>query len=119
MGNVMRVLEDIENYMHSQELVMVILLTAVFIFLSFIGYTKMSTIEMIVGGKSHLIHISYYGFPFQMIGILNPLSDMENYWIYQSGQGLVRVIWGGLILNVILYFLLAFFLVYLFRRLRS
>ncbi|MEM3731307.1 MAG: hypothetical protein QW667_03615 [Candidatus Bathyarchaeia archaeon] len=115
----MKFLEDIEEYMHSQELIMVILLTGFFIFLSFIGYTKMSTTEIIVRGQPHLIHIAYYGFPCQMIGILNPLTDMENYWIYQSGQGLIRIIWSGLLLNVILYFFLAFFIIYTIRRLKG
>lgn len=115
----MKIFENVGDYMHSQELVIVILLTVLFTFLSFVGYTKMSTTEITVSGRSYSIHISYYGFPFQMIGILNPLSDMENFWIYHSGQGLVRIFWSGLILNVIIYFFLAFFLVYLIKRLRG
>jgi hypothetical protein len=113
------IFEDIENYMQFRELVLSFLLTVIFLFLSFVGHTRLSTTEITVGEITHTIHISYYGFPSEMIGILNPITEMENYWVYQSEAGVIRIIWSGLFLNVVLYFLLAFTLVYLFRRLRG
>jgi hypothetical protein len=106
--------------MHEKELVISFLLMVMFLFLSFVGHTRLSTIETVdKWGESHVIHIAYYGFPFEMIAILNPIGMMEEYWINNSGESLIRMVGGGLFLNFILYFLLAFVIVYIFKRLRS
>jgi len=123
-GNEMKkTLEGIGNYMQFREIVLSFLLTEVFMLVSFVGYTRFSTTEITatIGGvpETHEIRISYYGFPFEMIGVLNPFGIMENYWVSRSGEGLVRIIWRGIFTNFVLYFLLAFLVVYLFRRLSS
>lgn len=106
--------------MHAKELVISFLLTVVFLFISFVGSTRLSTIQIVdKWGESHVIHISYYGFPFEMIAILNPIGTMEEYWINNSAASLFQMVGGGLFLNFILYFSLAFVIVYLFKRLRS
>lgn len=114
---------DIANYMQTKELILSLLLTGLFLFLSIVGYTQLSTTEITIVGpgfrESHIIHIVYYGFPLEMIGVLNPIGEMEYYWVYVSGSGLTRILWNGLFLNFVLYFLLAFTIVYLFRRLRG
>jgi len=113
------IFEDIENYIQTRELILVILLTGLLLFLSFIGHTKFSTTEITIEGEKHTIYVSYYGFPCEMIGILNPITGMEYYWVWQSGGGLIRVLWEGLLLNSILYFLVSLAVIYLFRRLGS
>jgi len=110
---------DIENYMQEKELLIVFLLTGVFLFLSFIGYTRLSTTEITIEGITRAIHISYYGFPCEMVGVLTPIGWMESDWVVLSGGGMIRILWNGLFLNFILYFWFAFAFVYLFRRLRS
>jgi hypothetical protein len=117
MKNIFR---DIEDNFQTRELVLSFLLTGVFLFLSFVGHTRFSTTEIVdQSGGSHTVHISCYGFPFEMIGLLNPIGYLETYWAYYSGGGLLRILWGGLILNFALYFLLAFAIVYLLEKLRS
>lgn len=117
--------EEIGNYMQERELVISFLLTGVFLFLSFVGCTKFSTTEITVvvyqdvGPETHTVHISYYGFPFEMVGMLNPLTTMERYYLSKFEAGLLQIFWGGIVLNFVLYFLLVFTLVYLFRRWRS
>jgi len=115
-----RIFEEVGSYVQGKELIVCFLLTILFLFLSFVGYTKLSTTEITeITGITHTIHISYYGFPFQMVGILNPLTETENYWVYHSREGLFRIIWGGFLLNFVLYFLLALILVFSFRRLKA
>ena len=111
------VLDEIESYIQTRELIMILLLTAGFLLISFVAFTKSSIIEIAVGSDKYPIYISYYGFPFLMIGILNPMTGMDQYWIYRAGEGLFRILWEGMLLNFVLYFLLAFTIVYLFKRL--
>lgn len=116
MKNVFR---DIADTFQSRELVLCFLLTGVFLFLSFAGHTRFTTIDIIdESGGVHPIRIAYYGFPFEMMGIINPHGRLDQYWINYSGEGLFRIVWGGLILNVALFFLLAFIIVYLLRKVR-
>ena len=113
------IFEGFENYIEAREFIVSMLLTGVFLFLSFVGRTRLAMTDIIdKWGMPHEIHISYYGFPFEMIGVLNPIG-MENYYINTSGISLIRIVWVGLFLNFVLYFLLAFALVYSFRRLKG
>lgn len=117
---VRNILEEFANYMESKDYVLTFLLTILFLFFSFVGYTRFAVTEIIdKWGVPHNIHISYYGFPFEMIGILNPIGTMENYYLKISDIGLVRILWSGVFINFILYFLLALILVYTFKRLTS
>jgi hypothetical protein len=115
---VRHVLEEFTDYIESRDYILAFLLTLLFLFFSFVGYTRFAVTEIVdKWGTSHSIHISYYGFPFEMVGILNPIGTMENYYLKISDISLVRILWNGLFLNFIIYFLLAFILVYAFRRL--
>lgn len=114
------IFEEIGNYMQARDFVICFLLTAIFLFLSFVAHVRWSTVEILDNlGEPHLIHILYYGVPFEMIGVFNPFNMDESYYLNQAGEGLVRMRWDGFFLNVVLFFLLAFIVVYLFRRLRS
>jgi hypothetical protein len=106
--------------MHGREYILTILLTAMLLLLSFVGYTKFTAIQIADRlGVQHDIHISYYGFPFQMIGILNPIGDLEAYYLGASGAGLVRILWDGLFLNFFLFFGISFAIVYASTRLKG
>jgi hypothetical protein len=62
--------------------------------------------------------VSYYGYPYEMIRILNPMGGETAYGALFAGAGLVQLLWSGLVLDFALYFLLAFFIVYLSKKLR-
>jgi hypothetical protein len=117
MKNIFR---DIEENFQTRELVTSLLLTVVFLSLAFVGYTRFTTIELVdYLGVSWTIHVSYYGFPFGMVRMLNPIGSYEtSYGALFAGAGLVQILWGGLVLNFALYFLLAFAIVYLSKKLR-
>jgi hypothetical protein len=110
MKNIFR---DIEENFQARQLILCFLLTGLFLFFSFIGYTSLSTVEITIQYRgSETVHISYYGYPFEMIGILTPIGSGETGWVTASGEGLFRILWAGLVVNFILYFLLAFAVVY-------
>lgn len=114
------IFEGFENYIEAREFIITMLLAGLFLFLSFVGHTRLTMTEITdKWGQKYNIHISYYGFPFEMIGILNPLTSRENYVIQTSGISILRIEWVGLFLNFVLYFFLALALVYSFRRLKS
>lgn len=116
----MNTFASIHVYLDRKDYIIILLLTFLFLLISFVSYTELSTTEISVtletGVLKYIVHIAYYGFPFKMIGILTPLSDIEYFWIYHSGSGIIRVLWGGLLLDFVIYFALSFILVYLFRR---
>ena len=117
--------DSIRYYIEMRELVFIVMLTALFLFISFVAHTKIGKIEVIVRGFPNSIIVAYYGYPFEMIGIENlaqstlghfeetsPLEWVES---YQVGT---LILWDGIFLNIVLYFLLAFGLTYLVARLR-
>ena len=121
------VFEEIGDYMQAKEFVTSFLLTGIFLFSSFVGYTQLSTAEITViehqgtiwerPPETHTVHMSCYGFPFGMVGVFNPLGSMENYWMGLYDGGLMQILWVGLFLDFVLYFLLAFAIVYVLKRL--
>ncbi len=115
-----KTLEDIRNSMQFKEVVFSFLLTELFMLVSLVSYTRFTTTEITIsiGGvmETHAIRVSYYGFPFEMLGVLNPFGMMENYYVSLAGHGLVQIVWRGIFTNFVLYFLLAFLIVYLSKR---
>ena len=114
-----RIMEDIGNYMETKELVYSFLLTMLFLVLAFLASTRLTTTQIKVADGYHDVFVSYYGFPFEMIGILTPLTEMEWVWISNSGSGLLRMLWGGLLLDFLLFFLLSFAIIFLIKRLKG
>jgi len=116
MSNILR---DIEENFQSRELVTALILTVIFLFIAFLGNTRFTTIDLVdEHGMTWTIHVSYYGFPFEMTRILNPIGSETAYGALFAGAGLVQILWSGLILNFALYFLLAFVVVYVAKKLR-
>lgn len=106
------------DYVGIKELILSFFMSVLLILLSFGIQVRVSTVEIMDKfGTSHEILILYYGFPFETMGILNPISELQEYAIIDHGR--LRMLWAGLFLDFALYFLLAFVIVYLFRRLRD
>jgi hypothetical protein len=117
MKNIFR---DIEENFQAKELITSLLLTGVFLFLSFVGYTRFTTIEIVgdINGVLYPVHVSYYGFPFEMVRMLTPVGPEETGWVQFSRMGSLMILWFGLTLNFVLFFLLSFAIVYFFEKLR-
>jgi hypothetical protein len=91
MKNVFR---DIEDNFQAREFVTALLLTGVFLFLAFLGYTRFTTIDLVdTKGVTWTIHVSYYGFPFEMMRALNPIGYGETaYGALFAGAGLIQIL---------------------------
>lgn len=116
-----KLIEAIAEYMEPKEFIICFMLTFFLLLLSFISHTRLSTTEIVCKWETYTetypVHISYYGFPFEMVGILTPIGAMESYYVIASKEGLVRILWSGLLANFALYFSLSFLVIYLFKRL--
>ncbi|MEM2913981.1 MAG: hypothetical protein QXH91_01075 [Candidatus Bathyarchaeia archaeon] len=115
-----KLVEAIMEYMETKEFIICFILTLFLLSLSFVLHTRLSTTEIVCKWETYTetytVHISYYGFPCEMVGILTPIGAMENYYVIASKEGLIRILWGGLLANFALYFSLSFFVIYLFKR---
>jgi len=109
---------DIVFFMGFRGFLNVIVLTALFLFISSIGGIRAGTIELTIDNIPRTITTFYFGFPLRMVGALNPLGAAETEWVESYVGNRLLVFWDGLILNVILYFLVAFGLSYLILRLQ-
>jgi hypothetical protein len=116
-------LTSIRIYLEQRDYIIIFLLTISFLILSFASYSELSTTEINIPLENHSmtykIHIIYYGFPFRMVGILSPLTDIEYFWVYHSGCGMIKILWNGLLLNATVFFAIAFMIVYGFRRVQA
>ena len=118
-----KLLEDIEYHIQMREIVLSLLLTCILLFLSFIGHTRFSAIPITVSTFTMDIPIMYFGFPFEMIGSLTPLTRRQTAHILAYTQvergSRLQILGKGLFLNVVIYFTLAFFIVYLYKKFRD
>lgn len=113
---------ELETYTEPVDILTSFLATAVLLFLSFVGYSRLSEtiIHIPTGiGFEAMVYITYYGFPLPMIGILTPIGGEQNIaatWYQIVGNSNVRILWTGLLLNLTLFFLLSFSTIYLYRK---
>lgn len=121
-----REMEESERYIQGMEILLSLLLTGVFLFLSFVGHTRLALIPIKVRWftveSTVDVLIAYYGFPFEMIGILTPVTPQQEAQVARAqAQGGFRfqVLWDGLVLNFVIYFMLALVIVYLLKRFTS
>ncbi len=112
------ILQDIADYMQEKEFLAVFLMTILLLVVAFIAHTRFDLTMIVSQGTSRVVHISYYGFPREMAGILTPVGQ-EADWVALSNSGSLRVLWDGLAIDFALYFALSFFVVYLLTRARA
>jgi len=117
-----RMKEGIENYSEPVDILTSFFATAVLMFISFVGYSRLTTtiIHIPMGiGRDAIVHITYYGFPFSMIGILTPVGGQQTtdaLWYMMLGNSNVQILWAGLFINFAFFFLLSFSAIYAYRR---
>jgi len=118
-----RIYDNILDYMGMRELLYIIMLTALFLFISFAVYMRIGKMEVIDQGLPRTVGIKYFGYPFEMMGI-----PYQGELLKASSEGTVlewsenyegtMILWNGLFLNIALCFLLAFVLMYTVTRLK-
>jgi hypothetical protein len=95
--------------MRLEEFIYICILTFTFAFLSFIGYVR--TEPGFEGGWNVIV---YYGFPLQWLQVFSHLFTRSN----TLRVGAVTITFSALIVDLVLFFLMAFAIVYGIRKLR-
>jgi hypothetical protein len=115
------IFEDIQENFQTKELVASFLLTVLFLFLALIGYTRLTTVQVVdTYGNTWTIHASFFGYPLQMVRVLTPIGSYENSLTFiVTGAGTMTILLNGLFLDFALYFSLAFVIVYSAKKLRN
>jgi len=112
------------NYMEMRELVLAIILTGLLLLASIVSYTRVGRIEVVDEGIPMAVTMLYWGYPFEMvafeqstraIGSVEGSPPLESFGSATVGT---QVFWNGLVLDLLLYFLVALLLAYVVARLR-
>lgn len=98
-------MKRIPTLVTQKELIYITILAIFFTFLSFIFYVRVEPTQ-ILG-----IYFFLYGFPLEFLKIRSGVTH--------SYKRAVEIMWGGLIFDLALYFLVAFILVYTAKRLNE
>lgn len=115
---------EIAYGMESLEWVWVILLTAFLLFSSYASYVQIANTEVIERGVPTPVTMRYVGYPFEMIAFPLPRTvATQNFELTVSilsapETSTPTILWTGLLLNVGLFFVLSFGVVYAASRLR-
>jgi hypothetical protein len=114
---------EVHRSFGTREIVYTLILTVIFLFLSFAFFMRPGRVEVSVNSLPTPVNMSFYGKPFEMLGITSANivtgeSGEISVEINQDYQGAISIFWEGLILNTALYALLAFMIVYAVIRLR-
>jgi hypothetical protein len=118
-----KIYDNIFDYMGTRELLYIIMLTALFLFISFAAYMRIGKMEVMEQGVPTTVSISYFGYPFEMIGVAYPTelatgrSELTAIQLAVNYRGGTMILWNGLFLNIVVCFLLAFAVTYTVMRL--
>jgi hypothetical protein len=109
---------DIVSNFGIRELVYIIILTVVFLFLSFAFFMRIGKIELPIRGYPTPVTVRYFGKPFEMFGFTEAgvtsggdSGEASLQWSQNYAGGML-MLWDGMILNIVLYSVLAFAVVY-------
>jgi len=117
-----RIKEEILTYVEPVDIVTSLLTTAVLLFFSFVGYSRLTTADIYLPmgiGTHAVVFITLYGFPFPMVGILTPIGGQQTVaatWYWMLGNSNTQIFWTGLFSNIAIFFLSTFFAIFLYRR---
>jgi uncharacterized membrane protein YedE/YeeE len=120
----MKLYNEIVYGMGLQEWVWAFLLTAVLLFSSYASYAQIANTEVIQGGVPTVVAMRYVGYPFEMIGFPIPSTVVtQNFELTVSvlsapEMSSPTILWAGVLLNGILFFLFSFGVVYAASMLR-
>jgi hypothetical protein len=115
-----RARHEVLSYIGLREVVYTIVLTVVFLFLSFLFSGRVANTEVIVRMYyPRILTIYYYGTPFEMFGIV-PVSVGSGGAIpsEQSAGAGITLLWGGLLANIILFSACAFIVTFAVTKVR-
>jgi hypothetical protein len=116
--------DHITYYMDTREFFYVFLLTAFLLFSSYAAHSRVGNVEVISNGVPTVLSMRFFGYPFEMFGIPLRLSitqlDLEavtSELTTNPATNMPVILWFGLLLSIVLFFLVAFGITYLVMRL--
>ena len=126
-GTLKKIHGSIVDNIAFKELVLIVILTALFLFMSFVSYNRMGRIEVDVQGTPTAVTMLFLGYPFEMVAFEQGTRRVSGIGaeggppLEALGSHVVGTLffWSGLILDVLLYFLSGFILVYVVTSLRK
>jgi hypothetical protein len=115
---------DILYNIGPREFIYIVILSGIFLFVFFALHTRPSRTELIVQGFPTTIQTLNFGFPFEMFQVLYDVQGSTSMGDTGDGtpsfapgySGGVRILWYGLIPNVILSVIMAFSLMFLITK---
>ena len=116
---------EILAHFGTKEVVYVMAFVAVLLFVSYSLHLRVGNAEIINDhGYPSVVRMQYFGTPFEMVGFPSPTSTRvansdAGLEFIQTDSGQVTLLWQGFILNVVLFSLLGFALVYAIAKIRA
>lgn len=110
----------VRSYIGQKEVLYIIILTVIFLFVSFALHTSVMEIEVINQGHPTIVTIEYYGTPFEMFGIVSgasAVSEAAGSQLVENQARGITMLWEGLLANVALFLLSAFVITFLVMKL--
>jgi len=114
------------NYIGMKESIYIIILTGLLLFISFVGHTRTRRVEVMVDGFPTGVNAEYFGYPFEMVGLLRltpPSIEQMEMSAVQIAEGFykvsIEITWTGLILNIVSFSLMSLVLVYTLSKVRD
>jgi hypothetical protein len=117
-----RAYDSIISYMEMKEIVCAVGLTTILLFSSFAGYTSVRRVEIAIKGFPTAVTMQYFGYPFEMVNVpfvTEPPreGEFDLAGLRQVPEIHTSISLEGIVLNTALFFLLAFGLTYVVKRL--
>ncbi len=99
-----RATHEVRSYIGMKEVVYTIILTAIFLFLSFLFSGRVANAEVMIRTYyPKIVTIYYYGTPFEMFGIVPVAPSGSGHQHRQSAGAGITLLWGGLLANIVLF----------------
>jgi hypothetical protein len=120
----MKLYNEVTYGMGLAEWVWVVILTALLLFSSYASYAKIANTEVVESGVPTLASMRYVGYPFEMIAFPIPSTlttqnfELTVQVLSTPESSAPVVLWSGVLLNAVLFFLLSFGVVYAASMLR-
>jgi hypothetical protein len=109
--------DEVRSNIGGKEVVYIVILTVIFLFASLTLHARIAVSQITnFNGYKETIVVKYYGAPFEMLSV---------WWLvaqYFSGSlaaGTATVIWGGLLADVAIFSLSAFFIILAVTKVRN
>jgi hypothetical protein len=115
-----KLVHAVRSYIGMKEVLYIIILTVIFLFVSFALHTRVGEIEVINYGHPTIVPIEYYGTPLEMLGIVSSQlarSEGASQSVANQAKG-ITILWGGLLGNVAISLLSAFVITFVVMKVR-